>query len=67
MVLLRTVGKSDPSRLRVSRRRGRRNKEQGTRAALLVPGEVMEVVHDGATQMAEDEPEYGLEDFLGCG
>jgi len=25
----------------------------------------MEVVHDGAAQMAEHEPEYGLEDFLG--
>jgi hypothetical protein len=25
----------------------------------LVAGEVVEVVHDGAAQMAEDEPEYG--------
>ena len=27
---------------------------------------MMEVVHDGAAQMAEDEPEHGLENFLGC-
>ena len=39
---------------------------EGTRTAFLVAGEVMEVVHDGATQMAEHEPEDGLEDFLGC-
>jgi hypothetical protein len=26
----------------------------------------MEVMHDGAAQMAEHEPEDGLEDFLGC-
>jgi len=26
----------------------------------------MEVVHDGAAQMAEHEPEDGLEDFFGC-
>lgn len=26
----------------------------------------MEVVHDGAAQMAKDEPEHGLENFLGC-
>ena len=26
----------------------------------------MEVVHDGATQMAEHEPEYGLKNFLSC-
>jgi hypothetical protein len=35
--------------------------------ALLTAGKVVEVVHDGAAQMAEDEPEYGLEDFLGSG
>ena len=33
----------------------------------LVPAEVVEVVHDGAAQMAEHEPEDGLENFLGCG
>jgi hypothetical protein len=27
---------------------------------------VMEVVHDGAAQMAEHEPEHGLENFFGC-
>jgi len=32
----------------------------------LVATEVMEVMHDGAAQVAEDEPEYGLENFLGC-
>lgn len=32
----------------------------------LIPAEVMEVVHDGAAQMPEDEPEHGLENFLGC-
>lgn len=32
----------------------------------LVAGEVVEVVHDGAAQMAEHEPEDGLENFLGC-
>jgi hypothetical protein len=37
--------------------------EAGTR---LITGEVMEVVHDGAAQMAEHEPEHGLENFLGC-
>ncbi len=34
--------------------------------ARLIAGEVMEVVHDGAAQMAEHEPEHGLENFLGC-
>jgi len=37
--------------------------EVGTR---LAAGEVMEMVHDGAAQMAEDEPEHRLENFLGC-
>ena len=37
--------------------------EAGTR---LVAGEVVEVVHDGAAQMAEHEPEHGLENFFGC-
>jgi hypothetical protein len=37
--------------------------EVGTR---LVAGEVMEVVHDGAAQMAEHEPEHSLENFFGC-
>jgi hypothetical protein len=27
---------------------------------------VVEVVHDGAAQMAEHEPEHGLENFFGC-
>lgn len=35
--------------------------------ALLTAGKVVEVVHDGAAQMAEDEPEHCLENFLGCG
>jgi hypothetical protein len=30
-------------------------KEEGTRAAVLVTDEVMEVVHDGAAQMAEHD------------
>jgi hypothetical protein len=33
---------------------------------LLIRVEVMEVLHDGAAQMAEHEPEDGLENFLGC-
>ncbi len=32
----------------------------------LVAAEVMEVVHHGAAQVAEHEPEDGLENFLGC-
>jgi hypothetical protein len=43
--------------------RDHRAGEAGTR---LIAGEVVEVVHDGATQVAEDEPENGLEDFFGC-
>ena len=39
--------------------------EQEKRAR-LVPAEVMEVVHHGAAQMAEHEPEDCLENFLGC-
>src|SRR5690242_2295410 len=34
--------------------------------ARLVAGEVMEMVHDGAAQVAEHEPEDGLENFFGC-
>ena len=37
--------------------------EAGTR---LIATEVMKVVHDGAAQMAEDEPEHSLENFFGC-
>jgi len=44
----------------------RSSMEYGAESKLLIAGEVMEVVHDGAAQMAEDEPEYSLEDFLGC-
>jgi len=40
-----------------------RAEEAGTR---LVAGEVMEVVHDGAAQMAAHEPEDRLENFFGC-
>ena len=40
---------------------------RATAGTRLVAGEVVEVVHDGAAQMAEDEPEHGLESFLGCG
>src|SRR5216683_4761899 len=39
---------------------------EGTHGASLISGEVMEVVHDGAAQMAEHEPEHGLENFFGC-
>lgn len=39
---------------------------EGTRTVFLVACEVMEVMHDGAAQMAEHEPEDGLEHFLGC-
>jgi len=39
---------------------------RATAGTRLVAGEVVEVVHDGAAQMAEDEPEHGLEDFFGC-
>lgn len=43
---------------------GKGNKEvqarrAGEAGARLIAGEVMEVVHDGAAQMAEDEPEDG--------
>jgi hypothetical protein len=40
--------------------------EAGEAGARLIAGEVMEVVHDGAAQMAEHEPEDGLENFFGC-
>jgi hypothetical protein len=32
----------------------------------LVPAEMMDVVHDGAAQMSEHEPENGLQNFLSC-
>src|SRR6202008_843222 len=55
--------------------KGRKEKTSASKAriadlwimALLTAGEVMEVVHDGAAQMAEHEPEDCLENFLGCG
>jgi len=47
-------------------KRSNGGEEDRTRAARLVGGEVVEVVHHGATQVAEDEPENGLEDFFGC-
>jgi hypothetical protein len=40
--------------------------QAGEAVTRLVAGEVMEVVHDGAAQVAEHEPEHGLENFLGC-
>ncbi len=39
--------------------------EQEKRARLIA-GEVMEVMHDGAAQVAEHEPEDCLENFFGC-
>jgi len=43
-----------------------RDHRAGDAGARLVAGEVMEVVYDGAAQVAEHEPENGLEDFFGC-
>lgn len=43
-----------------------RREREGTRRAFLVAGEVVGVVHDGAAEMAEHEPEDGEENFLGC-
>ena len=40
--------------------------EAGRRAARLIAGEVVQVVHDGAAQMAKHEPEDCLENFFGC-
>jgi hypothetical protein len=37
----------------------------GNAGAKSVAAEVVEVVHDGAAQVAEHEPEHGLENFLG--
>ena len=39
--------------------------EQEKRARLIA-AEVMEVMHDGAAQVAEHEPEDCLENFFGC-
>jgi len=43
-----------------------RDHRAGVAGTRLTAGEVMEVVHGGAAQVAEHEPEDGLENFFGC-
>jgi len=44
-----------------------RARRKGKAGAKSVAAEVVEVVHDGAAQVAEHEPEDGLENFFGGG
>ena len=50
----------------LGRTNGGPSTEYGQQSVVLIASEVVEVVHDGAAQMAEDEPEHGLENFFGC-